>query len=525
MALFDIPNSRTDRTQDNTIAKKSNAKAKKSNTTVKSTGIAGRIQQIKFNVETHLGQYRDAYQVIMEEDVLHKYIDACIENKYISIDTETDGLNPLQNHLAGICIYTYGQKGSYIPLNHISYLSDERVDGQLPVDFVMGEFRRLLEHKPDIDMFNAPFDIKFLKMGGLPEIYCTWDGYLGARLLNENELENGLKPLHKKYCRNGEGDAFSFDELFKGIPFTKIPIQIGYMYAANDPVITTELCDFQRQYLREDSDREDMREIWWVMKNIEMPIVDVVADMELTGVAFDLDYNKQLQEKYAAKLEDKLTAFYDVCKPYESQISAYKAKHPTVKMDDPINISSPNQLAVLLYDIIGLSAGVDKRTKKPIRGTGEEILSKLDHPICKAILEYREMEKLMSTYIVKLPNCVDSTDGRIHCKFNQYGADTGRFSSSEPNLQNIPSHNKDIRKMFVATNTVEEIVEQDNCFIVDKWSEVKIKSSTDAIKWVCADHIAVGDSLCVIEDDKNECVITVSKIETLVDKNQVALYY
>ena len=450
MALFDIPQ-RAGVAQDLAVAKKANSKAKKTTTTVRSTGIAGRIQQIKFNVDTKLGQYRDKYQVIMDKDILHDFITECIGNGYISIDTETDGLNPLQNHLAGICPYTYGQKGSYIPLNHISYLSDERVDGQLPIDFVMGEFKRLLEKKPEIDMFNATFDIKFLRRSGLNDIYCTWDGYLGARLLNENEPVNKLKPLWLKYCQNGVGDAFTFDSLFEGIPFTKVPIQIGYVYAANDPVITTELCDFQRQHLRADSDREDMRELYWVFKNIEMPVVDVVADMELTGVDFDLAYNQQLAKKYSALVTEKLQAVEKLCEPYEQQLIAYKSLHPNVKLDIPINIGSPSQLSILLYEIIKLDAGYDNRTQKKITGTGEDILSRLDHPICKAILEYREMDKLMSTYITKLPTCVDPADNRIHCRFNQYGADTGRFSSSDPNLQNIPSHNKDIRKMFRAT--------------------------------------------------------------------------
>ena len=103
---------------------------------------------------------------------------------------------------------------------------------------------------------------------------------------------------------------------------------------------------------------------------------------------------------------------------------------------------------------------VDSVDKKYPRGTGESILHKIVErtdnedikELCNAILEYREIAKLINTYIDKLPNCVSPTDGRIHCKFNQYGADTGRFSSSDPNLQNIPSHNKDIRKMFKATD-------------------------------------------------------------------------
>jgi DNA polymerase I-like protein with 3'-5' exonuclease and polymerase domains len=131
---------------------------------------------------------------------------------------------------------------------------------------------------------------------------------------------------------------------------------------------------------------------------------------------------------------------------YEKEIQEYKQKNSNHKLSDPINIGSSTQLAILLYDILG----IEPPDKKSPRGTGVDILQKIDNPICKAVLEYRTVSKLITTYIDKLPNCVNPKDGRIHCNFNQYGADTGRFSSSDPNLQNIPSHNKDIRKMFKA---------------------------------------------------------------------------
>ncbi len=104
-----------------------------------------------------------------------------------------------------------------------------------------------------------------------------------------------------------------------------------------------------------------------------------------------------------------------------------------------VNIGSTTQLAILLYDVLGL------QNKEGSRGTGEEILKSLNHPICEAVLAYRSVSKLMSTYIDALPQQIQERTGKIHANFNQYGAKTGRFSSSDPNLQNIPSHNKEIR--------------------------------------------------------------------------------
>ena len=471
MPLFEIPKRNNTKAQDKKIATRSTT-ARTSVPSIKGeTDILSRINQIKAVVEQNLGQDRDEYQLITDKEVLHDFISECIGNGYISIDTETDGLDPLRNTLAGICPYTYGQKSAYIPLNHISYITMVKDPNQLPIDFVITEFNRLLEKKPDVDMFNAKFDIRFLRSHGLKDIYCTWDGYLASRILNENEEHKNLKQLHNKYCLQGQGDAFRFDDLFKGIPFTLIPYNVGFLYAAHDPIITTELCEYQRKYLRPDSDREDIRNMYWVFKNIEMACLPVVADMEDTGVLFDNDYASELSVKYNALLEEKKQTFYSACDQFKEKIDEFKSVSSSVinfgealsghkncvdkvkntdrfKLDDPINISSPSQIAILLYDVLKIKP-VDE--KNP-RGTGEDILSKIDNPIAKAVLEYREISKLLSTYIDKLPECVNPNDGRIHCSFNQYGADTGRMSSSDPNLQNIPSHNKDIRKMFVASD-------------------------------------------------------------------------
>lgn len=442
--------SRPSRNVDSKIAKSSKVVKRATSSIRGGTDISARISQAKMLVEKNLGQYKDDYLILNQKELLHDYITDCIGNGYISIDTETDGLDPYTNVIAGICPYTYGQKGAYLPLNHISYITGEKVPGQLDADFVIQEFNRLLVKKPDIDMYNANFDIRFLRQFGLTDIYCNWDGLLAAKLMNENEPTHALKPLHNKYCLNGEGDAFKFDDLFKGIPFTKVPINIGYLYAAHDPVITTEICDFQRKYLGRTPEeaREDLQQVSWVFHNIEMPCVKVVCDMEDNGIAFDTSYANKLSEKYHRIEQENIKQFYDALKPYDTKIESYRRKHPGCKLDNPINIGSSSQLAILLYDILKVPL-VDKRTP---RGTGEAILSKIDNPICKAILDYRGTSKLLSTYIDKLPECVNKKDNRIHCKFNQYGAKTGRFSSSDPNLQNIPSHNKDIRKMFVASD-------------------------------------------------------------------------
>lgn len=525
--LFKIPE-RAGRVSDSAIARKANSKSKAVSVTIKGGGnVFDSINTIKAMVEKNLGQYKDEHLVIQDEKVLEDYITACIDNKEIAIDTETTGLDPMQDEIVGICIYTPNQKPAYIPIHHKSYVTMVEVENQLPVSFIKEQFQRIADANMDIIMFNACFDIRFIRNRVGVYLKCTWDCYLAARLLNENEGagNNNLKKLHQKYVLNGEGDAFRFDDLFKGISFDLIPIKVAHMYAAHDPFITYELYKFQKDFLTPDNyecTSRGLQDVAWVFHNIEMPCVSVVADMEDTGVAFDFDYANILHEKYHKMLEEKTQRVYEIISMYSDEIEEYKAKNVNHKLSEPINIDSAQQLSILIYDIMKIPV-VD--TKTP-RGTGEEILLKIDNPLSKALLDYRSVGKLINTYIDKLPDCVNKKDGRIHCKFNQYGADTGRFSSSDPNLQNIPSHNKDIRKMFKATDGYvlmsSDYSQQEQCeyIVVNKWCEVETPNG-----WQFADKVKVGDVLKVRDDSGQYVEITVHKISFLIDKNQIVYYY
>lgn len=427
MSLFDLP-TRDGRDKDKEIAKKSNTKIKKN------TGVLDRIGLIKNMVDTNLGKYRDEYLVIREEQELIKYIDKCIENNVVAIDTETTGLDMYEDKLVGICIYTPTLKAAYIPVGHISYLTTELLPNQLSRDILHTQFNRLVDTK--VIMFNANFDIRVLRHNIDVYLTCYWDTFIAARLMNENEGfgNNGLKALHKKYVLHNEENEFSYETIFKGTSFAIIPIEYAYLYAAHDAIITYELYEFQKQYLYYDpaclpSDRNSMNGVSWVFFNIEMPCVEVICDMEDNGITFDSEYNKQLEIKYNALLEEKLQEYYNELSKYQDKIEVYKQSHIDHKLDDPINVGSPLQLAILLYDIIGVGV-VDEKTP---RGTGEAILSKIDLPIAKAISNYREFAKLIDAFISKLPLSVKQ-DGKIHCTLNQYGADTGRMSCENPKI-------------------------------------------------------------------------------------------
>lgn len=450
--LFNLP-PRATRAGDSLLAKKA-SKAAKANAGISIKGGGGlleRISTISAMVNKNLGKYADRYDIIREEDVFEKYIDDCIEQGVISIDTETNSLDPITCTLAGLCLYTTGNKAVYVPLHHVSYVTGIEIENQVSDEFAAAQMQRLVDNNVKVIMFNAKFDVRVIKNQLGVELVPHWDCYIGARLLNENEPENNLKALHKKYCLNGEGDAFTFDSLFKGIPFTHIPVNTGYLYAARDAEITYEYYEFQRPFLTENDPvciERDLTGPAFVFNHIEMPLINIVAEMEDNGIAFDFDFADSLSKEYNAKLKEAEEKFYKECDKFGEALDNYRERRGAAnKLEYPINISSPTQIAIMLYDVLEIKP-VDK--EKP-RGTGEEILQKIDHPVAKAILEYRGVAKLLSTYIDKMPTIVNPKTGRIHASFNQMGADTGRFSSSDPNMQNIPSHNDEIRKMFRAS--------------------------------------------------------------------------
>ena len=448
MDLFTIPGIPATRQDDKNILNKTVKKTKKAVAKV-GKSLSERIANIKRSVEENLGEYKDKYDCIREENDLIKYIDLCIAKGICAIDTETTGLNPMLDDIVGFSLYTPGLKAVYIPINHIDYITNAKVNNQLSKEICKNQLQRLADNNVKLIMFNAKFDIRVLRHQIGVYLTAYWDGYIAQKLLNENEPENGLKALHKKYVLKNEKDAFAFSDLFEKITFNLVPINSGYIYAARDAEVTYELYTYQKQFLDPSNSKcieKDLLEVSNVFWNIEMPLINIVADMEDSGIKVDLDYLNILSEKYNKLLLEKEAEFYKLCDKYSNKIEDYRRKNPNNKLGSMINIASSTQIAILLYDILG-----EKPVpRQPSRGTGEEVLKAMNNEFCQAILDYREVAKLITTYIDKMRNIINPEDGKVHCVFNQYGAATGRFSSQDPNMQNIPSHNKEIRKMFVA---------------------------------------------------------------------------
>ena len=301
------------------------------------------------------------------------------------------------------------------------------------------------------------------------KIVPYWDTLIAGQLLNENE-PHGLKVLYQKYCvrADEEQQVAKFNTLFNGIEFNSIPPSVGYMYAAFDPIMTYELYKFQEQYLDKEVGqycyRKGLERVADVFREIEMPLIEVVFDMEVQGVDIDTELAKELKDKYTYYMNLAVDNFKAQIIELEvaGAFDELRVKHPdkfnkiSELGDININIASNAQLVILFYDVLKLDP------PKGQRSVGEEQLKQLHHPLVDCILEYRGMSKLLSTYIEAIPNHIAKKDGKLHANFNQYGAKTGRFSSSDPNLQNIPSKTKklsdgtvidaghDIRQMFIA---------------------------------------------------------------------------
>lgn len=420
-------------------SKVKNSKRKVSTTRSTGNTIGDRIKLIRAKVEAELGELSDNFILIRTEEELSSYIDKCIENNIFAFDTETTSLDYITCELVGFSIYTPGMKACYVPVNHRSFVDNLIKENQLSLDIVNKQLKRL-QDIPSI-MHNAKFDINvcYFRFNWLFN-NLKWDTMVASKILNELE-DAGLKYQYcDKIARDGKVNDYS--SLFEGVNFAYIPINIGYLYAAKDAQITYELYQWQLQEYNKPNNSK-LKEL---LETMEIPLVPVVADMQRTGITLDVQKADELSIKYRKQLEECEEELDNVCNLYSKEIANWNRNNPKNYFKLPLNPNSPKQVAVLLYDILGLESN-DKF--KP-RGTGDEILKAMNEPIVDSILKYRGVAKLLSTYIEKMPKVVNAVTGKIHASFNQNGTETGRFSSSDPNLQNIPSHNDDIRQMFKA---------------------------------------------------------------------------
>lgn len=349
---------------------------------------------VKAKMERLFGHYN--WRTVTSEEELLNFLR---KNKELGFDTETTGLDIFKSELVGLSFGT-DTECIYVPLRH--KIGKNYQGDLLKIEGIINSVK--------LYGFNAKFDLKALKLKEGLNIRADWCGYLAARLMNSAEPTNSLKDLYVKYV-DPEDDTYSFGNLFN-MSFDSYDPEVVGGYAAVDAMKHILLGKWQEANISE----TDMK----LMQRLELPLTHDLVDIELTGVKLDVEWTHTLNELLTKELE--------------------KIKEEFEKRYPGFNPGSPKQVAELLYDKLKLPQWGG-------RGTGAAILERLDHPLADKILEYRVIQKQISTYAGKME--AEATDGIIHTTFNQYGADTGRFSSSGPNLQNIPRDPR-FRKMFRA---------------------------------------------------------------------------
>lgn len=343
--------------------------------------------------------YEGHYKLVTTEEELVEYMSTRPE---LGFDTETTGLNRYLDQLAG---FSLGNDNDciYVPLNHIKGINYQ------------GDRKKLEEILKMNDRkywgFNSKFDRGFMILHAGFDVPMKWDGELAARLLDNRDSAK-LKELYIKYI-DSNAVFYEYKSLFKQ-PFVNYDPAVVGVYAGVDAMKHYIIGKYQEEVLRTHFPKS-----YKLMKNVELPLIDVVLDMELKGVAIDKPYYEKFAEELRAEMNAKLAE---------------------IQKDFPgFNPASPKQVAEVLFDRLRLP-DYSKR-----RATGEEYLKEMNHPVPKAILEYRGLSKALSTYVEAIPNCaIQDKEGNwiVHTTYHTIGADTGRFSSSDPNLQNQPRDNR-----------------------------------------------------------------------------------
>ncbi len=370
-------------------------------------------------VESQAGREAVEYRIVNTAGSLEEVINILSRLESFAVDTETTGLDPRQAALVGISLSTAPGKAWYLPVGHAA-------GDQLPLSEVITSLKPLLEDPKVVKTaHNGKYDMAVLLKYGVNIENLGFDTMIAAHLLGEKAV--GLKPL--AFSRLGVEMTPIFELIGTGakqISMAWVDISRVSDYACADADMANRL----RRLL--ETELKDC-ELWELFTTVEMPLLPVLLRMETNGVALDTSRLREMSWSMGEKLA-KLEGEIYSCAGHR------------------FNINSTQQLGAVLYDELGLP-----RTKKTKSGysTGASVLEGLKgaHPVIELLLEYRQLTKLKSTYVDALPALVDPDTGRVHTSFNQTGTTTGRLSSSDPNLQNIPvrtEEGRQVRKAFIA---------------------------------------------------------------------------
>ena len=366
------------------------------------------------------------YRTILHEAEFRELLERLGESEAFAVDLETTSLNPLEAEIVGISLSMRDHEAFYIPVGH----SYPDAPSQLRRDKVLEGLAPLLADPARRKVGqNIKYDYQVLRRAGI-EMEGLWcDTMVASYLLNPARSGHGLDSLAAELL---DHRMISYEDVTgKGkeqLNFSQVPVEKGAVYSCEDADATWLLHGLFLPRLSETG----MERLFF---DLEMPLVKVLAEMEIAGVKLDLPLLIQLSDGFGAQLAG-----------LEREIHSLAGTE--------FNINSPKQLGDVLFEKLKLPAGKKTKTKSGW-STNVEELERLaeEHEIARMILQYRSLSKLKSTYTDALPRLVDASTGRVHTSYNQAVTNTGRLSSSEPNLQNIPVRNEEgrkIRRAFIA---------------------------------------------------------------------------
>jgi DNA polymerase-1 len=366
------------------------------------------------------------YETVLNEEQLERWLAKLDEAELFAFDTETTSLDYSKARIVGVSFAVEPGQAAYVPLAH----DYPEAPDQLDKSQVLERLRPLLENPAKAKLGqNIKYDLHVLANEGIELQGIAHDTMLESYVYNSTATRHNMDDLAKKYL---DVDTIRYEDIagkgVKQLSFQEIAIEQAAPYAAEDADITLRLHRKLRPLLAEQDS------LYRLYREIEMPLVSVLARIERNGVAIDTGMLAQQSLELA------------------SQIVSLE-QHAHELAGHSFNLGSPKQIQEILYDRLQLP--VLKKTPKGLPSTDESVLQELavEYPLPRLILEHRGLSKLKSTYTDRLPEQVDPTTGRIHTSYHQAVAATGRLSSSDPNLQNIPIRNgegRKIRKAFIA---------------------------------------------------------------------------
>ena len=412
------------------------------------------------------------YEYIKTADQLQTWVHKIYETGYVAIDTETTSLNDMLAELVGISLATEIGSACYIPIGHKEGQDDDLfdnfqlVEGQLDLEYVLDCLRPVLTDDSILKIGqNIKYDAKVLSRYGI-EVTAFDDTMLLSYAMHGGLHNHGMDALSERYL---DHSPISIKTLIgsgkSAITFDKVKIEDAVTYAAEDADITLRLWKIFKQKLH-------LSKVTKVYESLERPLVSVLAQMEKNGVKVDRETLSRMSNAFAQKMAGLEAEIYELA-------------------GETFNVGSPKQLGEIMFDKLGYEGG--KKGKNGAYATGADILEELatSYDFPKRVLDWRQLSKLKSTYTDALQDHINPDTGRVHTSYSIAGAVTGRLSSTEPNLQNIPVRTEDgrrIREAFVA--------ESGNILVSLDYSQIELRilahiAKIDALKQAFHDGLDI----------------------------------